>query len=185
MNSTLFIRLLFSFSSLGILMVMTGAGCSGAQYSKKQYADQRASRTFEYEMKDVWTALEKVVEKKKVLERDPTKVTPSEWNQLRERTLELDWAYSQSRDKYKSYTVNSIPKQQPLQVRVKHLFVVKKAFGGAEVQIETREELEQLDDYGVSTGYLAVSEVDSSRAAELLDQIAQALLAASARPLGQ
>jgi hypothetical protein len=42
-----------------------------------------------------------------------------------------------------------------------------------------------LDEYGVSKGYFPTDQVDSSRAAEILDQIANALLAASARPLGQ
>ncbi len=170
---------------IALLSFFGATSCAGPQYSKKEYAAQRTVRTFEYEMKDVWTALEKVVEKKKVIERDPNKVAPSEWSSLRERTLELDWSYSQSRDKYKTYQVNSIPKQQPLQVRVKHSFLVKKAFGGAEVEVTTQEEIEDLDDYGVSKGYFATPDSDTSRSAELLDQIAQALLSASARPLGQ
>jgi|GEM_PF-704447 len=161
-------------------------GCSHSpQFSKKAYAENRTSRQFEYEMQDVWKALEKVVEKKKVLERDPNKVDAGDWGQLRERSMELDWSYGQSRDKYKSYVVNSIPKQQPLGVRVKYSLVVKKAFGGATVDVVTQEEIEDLDEYGVSKGYFPTDQVDSSRAAEILDQIANALLAASARPLGQ
>ncbi len=173
------------FSWIAVIVAFVLSACAGPQYSRREYAVNKTARSFEYDMKDVWGALEKVVEKKKVLERDPKQVTPSEWSGLRERALELDWAYSQSRDKYKTYTVNSIPKQQPLQVRVKHSFLVKRALGGAEVEVRTLEEVEELDDYGVSTGYAAVGEIDSSRPAELLEQIGQALLSASARPLGQ
>ena len=179
-------RVLAGFLIFAVGFTALQSGCAHSpEFSKKAYAENRASRQFEYEMQDVWKALEKVVEKKKVLERDPNKVDAGDWSQLRERTLELDWAYSQSRDKYKSYTVNSIPKQQPLGVRVKHSFIVKKAFGGAEVEIQTQEEIEDLDEYGVSKGYFPTAQVDSSRSAELLDQIANALLSASARPLGQ
>jgi hypothetical protein len=173
---------------VGVAVLFTGlmSGCSHSpQFSKKAYAENRTSRQFEYEMQDVWKAIEKVVEKKKVLERDPNKVDAGDWGQLRERSMELDWSYGQSRDKYKSYVVNSIPKQQPLGVRVKYSLVVKKTFGGATVEVVTQEEIEDLDEYGVSKGYFPTDQVDSSRAAEILDQIANALLAASARPLGQ
>jgi hypothetical protein len=170
--------------TLAVSLLQTGCA-HHPEFSKKAYAENRSARLFEYEMQDVWKALEKVVEKKKVLERDPNKVDAGDWSQLRERALELDWSYSQSRDKYKSYVVNSVPRQQPLGVRVKHIFTVKKALGGAEVEVRTQEEIEDLDEYGVSKGYFSTSQVDSSRSAELLDQIANALLSASARPLGQ
>jgi len=151
-------------------------GCaSSLPYKTQEYAAQRSERTFEYEMPVVYRAIEKALEKQNVQKRSPKKVTNSELNQLSEAEWVTDWIYSQSRDKYVEYTIDSIPRRKPLQVRLKQTIVARRNIAGVQISVRTEEELERINANGSPNGYEEVTP-DSSRAAELLDRIQLAIL---------
>jgi len=155
-------------------------GCAtSAPYKTQEYAAQRTDRVFEHEMKVVYKAIEKAFEKQKFKSRSPKKVTPTELSQLKEATWETDWVYSQSRDKYVEYEVNSVPKRKPLQVRLKQKVTAKASIAGVQVFVETEEELERIKADGSPNGYEEV-EPDTSRAAEVLDRIQLSILSLGA-----
>jgi hypothetical protein len=165
---------------LSLALASISAGCATSlPYKTQQYAAHKTDRVFEQEMKVVYKAIEKAFEKQKFVSKNPKKVTPSELSQLTEATWETDWIYSQSRDKYVEYEVNSVPKRKPLQVRLKQKITAKHSIAGIQVFVETEEELERLKSDGTPNGYVEV-EPDSSRAAEVLDRIQLSILSLGA-----
>jgi hypothetical protein len=142
-------------------------GCSSAPPVKSQaYAKLPDSKTFESDFPVVWKAIEAVFRNHKVTDRDPSEVTELEMRKLTRRSLETDWVYSQSRDKYEEYEINGTPRKVYLQTRVKYRAEAKSILGGTEVRVSTEEEVERLKKDGSSGGYESVSEKDSSRANE-------------------
>ena len=171
-----------SLTALGVMVALVYAsGCSSVGVPPVQsqaYAALGHERVFESEFHLVWKALEEAMHKVKVVDRDPSEVDSGELKRLTRRTMETDWAYTQSRDKYQEYKVNGSPRKTYLMARIKYKIEAKKILGGIQVVVNTVEEIEQLKEDGSSAGWSRSETPDSSRANEVLDKLQQALLAA-------
>lgn len=164
---------------LGFIAPLTLVSCaSGPEVKKQAYAELPNTRTFEAEFPAVWKALEAHFRNYKITERDPEEVDPIELKKLTERSLKTDWIIGQSRDKYIEYKVNGYPRKQYLQTKVRYDIVAHSVLGGVNVKVTTYEEIERLGDDGKPAGWDEVKNVDSSRAAEVLDKINARLLSA-------
>lgn len=152
---------------------------SGPEVKKQAFAKLSNQQTYEYEFPVVWKGIEEALRKFRVKERDPKEVGTLEMRKLKKRTLETDWVYGQSRDKYNEFKVKGVPKKVMLQTRFKYSLVAQRSPGGVDVTVDTQEEVERLDDEGTPTGYEKVSETDSSRPAELLEKIKFAIYSAA------
>lgn len=163
-----------------VLASIAPLSCSSLPSVKRQqYAQLNNVKVFEDEFPVVWKAIEEVFRKNKILSRDPENVTPLEMKKLDHRTLETDWIYGQSRDKYIQYSVNGFPRKIYLQTRFKYLVKAAQVIGGVSVKVETEEEIERLDKTGKSAGYTSAQEMDTSRANEVLDRIGTAIFSAA------
>src|SRR4051794_29582002 len=94
---------------LAVLSVALGlnSGCSSTQKVETQaYAKLNNQRTFEYDFPTVWKGIEEALHNYKIVDRSPKEVDPIEMKQLKKRTLETEWVYSQSRDKYVEFKLN-------------------------------------------------------------------------------
>lgn len=166
--------------SLAVLTVLAASACSSAPPVKEQaYAKLGDTRTFEYDFPTTWRAIEAALSNFKVTSRDPEDVTPLDLKKLTRRKLDTDWLYGQSRDKYIEFKVNDLPRKQYLQTRVRYTVIASSVLGGTEVHVKTNEEIERLKPDGTSAGYEAEKDIDTSRPAEILDRISQALLSAA------
>lgn len=155
------------------------AGCSSTPPVRTQaYAKLNHQRTYEVEFPIVWKALEETLRNFKITHRDPSDVDALELKKLTHRTLETDWIYGQSRDKYQEYSVNGFPRKVLLQTRFKYFVDCQSVMGGILVTVKTEEEIERLKSDGTSAGYSSVDQADSSRSHELLDKIHFSILAA-------
>jgi hypothetical protein len=164
---------LFAASILGL------SSCSsGPEVHRSNYASLSQQKFFESPFEDVWRAIDRTFENYKVLERDPAKVTPTELRNLKKRSLETDWIYGESRDKYHTFTfANRAPIKKALQTRLKYTVLAEAKFPGVVVTVTSKEEIEMLKEDGSSRGWDDVSddERDSSRGAEILAKIEIAL----------
>jgi hypothetical protein len=170
-----------AISSLVIAAVLgTGlVGCSHAVPVQHQaYAAVRSSRTFESDFPVVWKAVETVLGKYKVLERDPADVDALQMKKLHERSAKTDWSYGESRDKYVEYQVNGTPRRKNLMTRYRFEVIASRVMGGTDVRIKMDEEIERLKPNGDSAGWDSVDRPDTSRQGELLDRIHMAILSA-------
>jgi hypothetical protein len=167
--------------TLGIsLTFLNLSGCaSGPDVKTQAFAELKNERVFESEFPAVWKAIEATMKNHKIVERDPEEVTPLEMKKLKERELTTDWIYTQSRDKYIEYKVNSLPKKKYLQTRMRYQVEAESVMGGTFVKVLIDEEIERLKKDGTPDGYESVSKADSSRAHELLEKIRYALLSAA------
>ncbi|MBY0471147.1 hypothetical protein K2X30_08275 [bacterium] len=165
---------------LSLLTVLTSSiivGCSSTPPVKAQaYANLKDEKTFEYEFPMVWKGIEATLRNYKIAERDPEEVEPLEMQKIKKRTLQTDWIYGQSRDKYQEYKINGTPRKQYLQTRVKYEVIASRVMGGVNVKIITQEEIEKLNSDGSSDGYSKASSPDPSRAAEMIDKIGNSIL---------
>jgi hypothetical protein len=175
MNSKLLVPFALAFS----LLI---ACSSGPQVKQQAYAKLPDSRVFEYEFPTVWSGIEETFKNFPIVKRDPKEVGELEMEKLTERTIETDFIYTNSRDKYQEYKINGIPKKKYLQSRVKYTLTAKNVLGGVSVAIRTTEEIEKLKPDGSSAGYSKVKEVDTSRPAELLDKIQNAIHYSGGKP---
>src|SRR4051812_4697740 len=157
------------------LLALVSACSSSPKIQQQAYAKLNNEHTFEDEFPAVWKALEESFHNYKVADRDPSEVDPLEMKKLTKRTLETDWVLGQSRDKYIEYQINGSPRKQYLQTRVKYTVLVDRVIGGTHVLVKTKEEIERLNDDGTPAGWSSTGNVDSSRAAEVLDKIGQSL----------
>jgi len=148
-----------------------GACSSNPEVKRQKYAKYRQNRVFEYEFSVVWKGIESALVNYKIEERDPEKVSKAEFNKIPERTLETDWIYTRSNDKYVEYKVNGSPRKKYLQTRVKYFIKAERSIGGTRVLVNLQEEVERLDEKGGSEDYEEVHQVDSSRVKGLLDKI--------------
>ena len=165
---------------LGVFIFWTACS-SGPKVKQQEYAKLSNKRTFENPFPTVWRGIELSLHEQKVLERDPEEPTDNSEFELRKldrRTMETDWIYTQSRDKYVEYQVNGSPRKQYLQLRFKYLIDAQKVIGGTDVKVDVREEIEKIDKQGNPDGYDKMAEPDPGRASELLDKINQAILSA-------
>lgn len=161
---------------MSVCSLVFAAACSSKMDVKKQdYAAYKEHRTYEYEFPVVWNAVEKALSRHKVIKRDPEEANALELKKLINRSLETDWVYSKSRDKYVEYKINDLPKRKNLQVRFKYKLNAEKVVGGTDIKVALMEEIEELDKNGEPAGYSASDQVDTSRISQLLDDIKQAL----------
>jgi len=169
--------MLVIFSILGLIFI---SGCAHDPTVKQQaYANLKSQHTYEYDFSTTWKGIESAIHNYKIVDRDPTDVSVQEMKKLTQRTLETDWIYGQSRDKYVEYKVNDSPRKQYLQTRVKYFISAKTQIGGTDVSVKTKEEIERLKGDGTPDGYESPNEVDPSRTAEMLDKIGLAILSAA------
>jgi hypothetical protein len=164
-------------ASVALFMMMSGCATS-APIKTQDYAKLKNTRTFEFEFPMVWNGIETAFKGYKIADRDPDDVDAQELKKLRQRTLETDWIYTQSRDKYIEYKVNDLPKKKYLQTRVKYDVEARSVIGGTEVKVLAKEEVERLKADGAPDGYTSV-DPDSSRSNEVLDRINLAILSAA------
>ena len=175
MPRVLAVLTVLSAVSIGISLT----ACSSPPPLKKlAYAELPDQRDFEHEFSTVWHSIEKALRGQKILERDPEEANEVELKRLSKRTIETDWIYAESRDKYQEYQVNGTPRRKPLMIRYKAEVIATRILGGTNVQVKAREEVERLKADGASAGY-DTTEPDSSRAAELLEKINLAVLSAT------
>ena len=170
------------FSAALCALFFSGACATPSPVKTQAYASLKNQRTFESELPVVWKATTKVFENYKLVSRDPKESEesdPVEMNRRTEASLESDWSYAQSRDKYVEYKVNGSPRKKYLQIRTKAKVVLKKSIAGTEVTVLPSEEVEKMMPNGTSDGYTSVEKPDSSRASEILDKIYNAILAAA------
>ena len=166
--------------ALLLLALVSLSGCSHDPAVKQQaYANLKSQHTYEYDLPTVWKGIESALHNYKIVDRDPSDVGIMEMKKLTKRTLETDWIYAQSRDKYIEYKVNDSPRKQYLQTRIKYYITAQSQIGGTDVSVRTKEEIERLKSDGSPDGYEAPEKVDPSRAAEMLDKIGLAILSAA------
>ena len=155
-------------------------GCASSSKTptvrSQDYASLKNSRTFEYEFPTVWKAIEAAMRNQKIIERNPEEVDALEMRKIAKRTLETDWSYSQSRDKYQEYQANGSPRKIYLQTRLKYEIEAKRSLAGTDVVVKTSEEVEKLKLDGSSAGYETSETPDPSRANEILERIQNAIL---------
>ncbi len=162
---------------LSLIFISLSFACSGTLPVKTQaYAKLHTHTVYEHDFPAVWKGIEAALRNHKILERDPSEVDPLEMKKLTERSLETDWVYSQSRDKYHEYKVNGSPRKQYLQVRYKFNLIANKVMGGAEVKVDTTEEIEKLKGDGTPDGYEASDEPNATLSNDLLEKIRVAIL---------
>ncbi|OFZ19898.1 MAG: hypothetical protein A2X94_14675 [Bdellovibrionales bacterium GWB1_55_8] len=153
------------------------SGCSSGPVIKTQdYAELRSERTFESEMTPVWKAIEKALASYKITDRDPESLDSVELRKTKEISIDTDWIYSRSRDKYHEYRVNGSPRKEYLQTRLRYHVTALKVMGGVQVKVAMDEEVERLKDDGTPDGYDSVEFSDTSRANDLLEKINLELL---------
>lgn len=162
----------------GLLMYFVLACASTSKVKQQGYAQLSNQRVFENEFSVVWKGLESALKNFKITHRDPADVNDLELTKLKERSLETDWIYSQSRDKYQEYQVNGFPRKKYLQLRYKYNVMANAVIGGTKIQINTQEEIEHLNADGTSAGYHEAEQPDSSLSQGLLEKLQLAILAA-------
>lgn len=159
---------------------MTSTGCSTAPTVKSQgYAQLQNHRSFDYELPIVWKGIEEALKSYRILRRAPDPIDALDLNRSDFRSLETDWVYSQSREKYVEFKLNGFPKKQYLQTRLKYRVSAKKVLGGVEVKIFTSEEVENIKADGTPGSYEPSAVPDSAPAHQLLEKIENSILAAN------
>jgi hypothetical protein len=174
-----------NFRSNTILLVVSAlflggfSSCSSSpQVKQEDYARLKDSRTFEYEFPVVWRAIEDVLHEYVVTNRDPNKVGIVEMKKIRSRSIDTDWVYSRSTEKYVEYKVNDSPRKIYLQTRIRFHLTARTVLGGVDVTVDPQEEIEKLKDDGSSQGFVSAESPDRTLAGSMLDKINQAILAA-------
>lgn len=160
-------------------LLVVSACSSGPEVKKQAYAEHPNERTFEYEFPVVWKGIEEATRKFHVVDRDPKDVDANEMRRLKHRTLETDWIMTQSNDKYVEYQVNGVPRKKYLMSRLKYKIDAHTVIGGTDVKIDTQEEIEKIGPDGDTLGWSKADELDTARAADLLDRINMAILSAA------
>ena len=174
-------RHLFSFKAFVALLGITGSlqGCSSLPEVRTQaYAQLKSEKTFETDFESTWKAIESALRLNTITSRNPSEVTPLEFSQLPQRTLQTDWVFSRSRTKYIAYQVDGFPRKTYLQTRFKYQILAERLLGGIKVRVMTQEEIERLDARGNPVGYTQIGEPDSSLASDLIEKISQELRSA-------
>ncbi len=160
------------------LTIFSSSCAHQPEVKQEAYATLKDHQTFEYEFPVVWKGIEKSLEKYKIVDRDPDEVSDLDMKKITKRSLETEWVYAQSRDKYVEYKVNDSPRKIFLQTRVKYFINAERRIGGTDVTVKTKEEIEKLNEDGTSAGYESVDNPDTSRPREILDKINLAILSA-------
>lgn len=152
------------FLSLTILAALAMPACSSS-YKAQNYAKYSNSRQFEYEYPMVWKGTLNALGEYKIDKKDSG-----------EGEILTDWIYSTSNDKYLEYLVNGFPRKRYLQTRYKFDIKVEKQIGSVKVTINPQEEIENLKSDGSFESWKSVSDYDTGRVNELLDNINRQIL---------
>jgi hypothetical protein len=152
---------------------------SGPQVKQQQFARLENHRDFEYDFPTVWKGIESALEGFAITERNPNKVGIVEMKKIHERTIDTDWVYSRSTEKYVEYTINGTPRKTYLQTRLRYRITAKLILGGVTVYVDPREEVEKLHDDGSPAGYSQVETPERALPSLMLDKINQAILSAA------
>lgn len=173
-------RLKSVFPVAAALVLLAGfSSCSSApEVKQEEYAKLKDARMYEYEFPVVWKAIEDTLRGYVVTSRDPNKVGIVEMKKIRQRTIDTDWVYSRSTEKYLEYKVNDSPRKIYLQTRTRYHLIARTVLGGVEVTVDPQQEIEKLREDGSSEGFVAADNPDRSLANAMLDKINQSLLAA-------
>jgi hypothetical protein len=164
---------------IALLFLAGFSSCSSAPEVKQEdYAKLKDARMFEYEFPVVWRAIEDALHGYVVTNRDPNKVDIVEMKKIRQRTIDTDWVYSRSTEKYIEYKVNDSPRKIYLQTRIRYHLTARTVLGGVEVAVDPQEEIEKLKDDGSSQGFVTPDNPDRALASTMLDKINQAIMAA-------
>ena len=163
----------FSFVTL---IAFGGACATSREIQTQKYAELSRESTFEYEFPKVWKAIEEVFRNHKIVERDPDEVDAVEMKTLRERSLETDWIYGKSKDKYAEFKVNDLPRRKYLQMRFKYMIEASRVIGGTKVKVDMVEEIENLDEQGMPDGYTRSDQPDSARMNGVLKSVESEIL---------
>jgi hypothetical protein len=161
-----------------VSMLGLSACSSGPDVRQEDYARLKDSRTFEYEFPTVWHAIEDTFRSYVVTNRDPNKVGINEMKKIRGRSLDTDWVYSRSTEKYIEFKINDSPRKIYLQTRIRYHLIARTVLGGVDVTVDPQQEIERLKDDGSSNGFVPIDEPDRTLASAILDKIGQAILAA-------
>jgi hypothetical protein len=148
---------------------------STPEVKTQQYATLKNQRDFTHSLPEVWGGIETSLRNHKIIKRKPSEVSPVEFKKLSKRELETDWIYGRSENKYIEYKLNDLPKKQYLNTRHKFIIVASTKIGGTNVEIETIEEVEEVDKKGSSKGYSSSYAPDSRKAHQLLETIRVAI----------
>ena len=174
-------KTILSAAMLALVAGVFFAGCSsGPQVKQQAYAKLNNQRTFEYEFPAVWKAIEDTLRNYRVTDRDPKDVDANEMRRLKHRTLDTDWIFTKSNDKFIEYKVNGLPRKVYLQTRLKYHVDAQSVIGGVTVTVKTEEEVEKLKEDGSPDGWEKADEdKDTARASDLLDRFNLAILSAA------
>jgi len=166
-----------------LLSALSSACSSSPDVKKNQYGPTTSERTWEYEFPVVWKAIEEAFRNHKIKERDSDDVDAVELKKLTERSMKTDWIYSQSTDKYVTYTTRDkgAPSRVYLQLRYRIVLEAEKVMGGTQVRIRPEEEIQEVDEKGNPGDYVEVDEEDRDPrlSGRLLDRIEEKI---NARP---
>lgn len=148
-----------------LLLALTSAmlfatGCSSAKYKTQEYAKLSNTKDFEDEYKSVWRGVIDALSEFKIEEKDQD-----------EGKVVSDWIYTTSNDKFLEYNVNGFPRRKYLQTRLKYLVTIEKQMGKNTVTVDLDEEIEALRSDGSFDTWKKVSEIDSTRANDMLKTI--------------
>lgn len=172
-------QVVFSVVVAALAAVSFSACSSGPEVKQEKYAKLSDTRTFEYEFPAVWKGIEETLRNYRVTDRDPKDVDANEMRSLKHRTLETDWIFTKSNDKFVEYKVNGLPRKTYLQSRLKYKINAQSVLGGVNVTVKTQEEVQKLKEDGSDDGWeSAGDEKDTARASDLLDRINMAILSA-------
>jgi hypothetical protein len=160
-------------------LVGLSACSSGPEVKQQQFARLQSHRDFEYDFPTVWKGIESALEGYPITERNPNKVGIVEMKNLHKRTIDTDWIFSRSTEKYVEYTINGTPRKTYLQTRTRYRIEAATILGGVSVTVFPQEEIERLHDDGSSAGFTSVESPERNLPGLMLDKINQAILSAA------
>lgn len=151
-------------SQFGVLLLLTCglsiAACSSGSYKTQGYARLSNAKDFEDEYPVVWKATLAALSEYKINEQDEE-----------DGLIETDWIYSTSNEKYVEYRVNGLPRKKYLQNRYKLNVRLQKQIESVKVTVDPKEEIEGLNADGTSDGWKSASDIDTTRASEMIKNI--------------
>lgn len=153
-------------------LLFWGGCATSSSIQQEKYAPVRTDWTLDgMEFYSTWKAIESAMRGYKVRSRDPDEVSELDLKKLRRRSLETEWIYGRSRDKYIEVVVNEIPSRKYVQTRFRFRVLADQTIPGTHVRVDLEEEVENLNKDGSSAGYESTESVDTALARELLEKI--------------
>lgn len=151
---------------LPLLFLSLIVACGTAPVEKEKKLPQFISGDFVEGSYDVvWKALETAMQDYPIVESDPS-----------EGYLETGWIGGRSKTHYAPYKGRyESPKRLPLSSRFRFFVDLEKKVGGVQINIESEEQIQLLDNEGKSTGRWKQIEPDTRHHKELIAAIREAL----------